>query len=176
MKVAVLAEQLNTRKRQKYFGFRTGISRCYVTYCSIRSTCLGAKILANASTMLQLGMRSFHLYGSNLSCLWSCSYSLHLIGLPLLMFTCDACLRRGIALTSPTAPVLPPPPACPVHSIERSVNPAFTTSRNHATLQTLRKGHHRRDLFKALHRRQMTPLVKAVRPDNPRARSVAEGC
>ncbi|KIW32499.1 uncharacterized protein PV07_04038 [Cladophialophora immunda] len=89
------------------------------------------------------------------------------------MFTCDACLRRAlISLGCGAGPSHFPSPLSR-HSFEHAINSTAAFSRDHATLQSLRKGHHRNELFRALKEERKTPPVKA-KPSNARAKLLAK--
>ncbi|OCT51234.1 hypothetical protein CLCR_07990 [Cladophialophora carrionii] len=83
------------------------------------------------------------------------------------MFTCDACLRRALfSLGGPSRTA----PRFTLQPLERAINPTNSFSRSHATLESLRKGHHRHSLFEALKDRRRKVSVPKVRPSNPRSR------
>ncbi|OAP60277.1 hypothetical protein AYL99_05279 [Fonsecaea erecta] len=90
------------------------------------------------------------------------------------MFTCDACLRRALfSLGSSAAPSAHFPSPLSGQSFELAINSTVAFSRTHATLQSLRKGHHRNELFKALKEERKNPPIKA-KPSNARAKLLAK--
>ncbi|OAL38308.1 hypothetical protein AYO20_02367 [Fonsecaea nubica] len=89
------------------------------------------------------------------------------------MFTCDACLRRSLFSLGSGAGASHFPSALSSSSLEHTISSTVVVSRKHATLQSLRKGHHRNDLFKALKEARNEPPIKA-RPSNARAKLLAK--
>ena len=89
------------------------------------------------------------------------------------MFTCNACLHRALILFASTARTAKLIHRLPGYSLERAATAGFIPSRHHATFQSIRKGHHRRDLLKSLRRPTRPSLVKRPKPDNARVRSMA---
>ncbi|KIY00859.1 uncharacterized protein Z520_03525 [Fonsecaea multimorphosa CBS 102226] len=66
------------------------------------------------------------------------------------MFTCNACLRRAIFSQGSGAGSSLFPSPLYGHSFEHAINPTVAFARNHATLESIQKGHHRRRLVKDL--------------------------
>jgi pentatricopeptide repeat protein len=86
------------------------------------------------------------------------------------MFACDACLRRAwLSLGSASTTSR----RFTFQHLARTINPPLKFSRSHATLGSLRKGHHRHSLFEALKDKKRKVSVPKLKPSNPRSRSNA---
>lgn len=93
------------------------------------------------------------------------------------MLMCDVCTRRALFSLANATSFATPAILLNVQSLGHTTSPLRIVYRNNSTLASIKKGHHRKELFNALKKQRKTDTENAIPPTKPlgvRARFAAK--